>query len=169
MAAVRSELHETLLDESIPVGSEKLLRILKDLPADGIQELIDKALDLSDQAEPAPSCCPYCGSTSLIRYGKKHGKQRFLCKAEDCGHTFVSTRNTVMYWSHQPTAVWRKVIADTLEGVSLKKTCAKVNATVWWRSRSYGRSSYFGQRYDSTEDIALDELPLNGVRTEVEF
>lgn len=58
--------------------------------------------------------CPYCGEDSVIWYGKKCKKQRFLCKT--CGCTFVSTTNTVMVNSHFPIQVWKEVAADTLLG-----------------------------------------------------
>lgn len=160
MAAVTPQT-ETLLDESIPEGARKLLRLLKDMPADHIQELVDMALEMSEEQEPVPSCCPYCGSTNLIRYGMKHGKQRYLCKEEDCGHTFMSTRNTVMYWSHRPAAVWRMVIADTLEGVALAKTCAKVNATVYGELKPLSNQTAFNMRHKVL--MALEDMQAEGV------
>ncbi len=76
------------------------------------------ALDNVDANEPIEkSDCPYCLSKKVIRYGKKHGKQRFMCN--DCQRTFVTTTHTVMAMSHQPYAVWEGIIEDTLNGNSL--------------------------------------------------
>ena len=37
-----------------------------------------------------PIKCLHCGSTDVIRYGQtSNEKQRFLCRNENCGKTFV--------------------------------------------------------------------------------
>ena len=61
--------------------------------------------------------CPHCGTSSVIKFGHKCKKQRFLCKT--CGRTFVSTTNTVMANSHFPAAVWKEVTEDTLRGKAI--------------------------------------------------
>ncbi len=65
---------------------------------------------------PKPACS-HCAAQSVIRYGFKCKKQRFLCK--NCGHTFISTTNTIMAHSYFPASVWKEMIADTLHGNSI--------------------------------------------------
>ena len=60
---------------------------------------------------------PCCGKTPIVRNGKKHGRQRFLCK--DYSRTFVETAGTIMYHSHKPGDMWGRMIRDTLAGEAL--------------------------------------------------
>ncbi|MCD8327462.1 MAG: hypothetical protein LUC90_12545 [Lachnospiraceae bacterium] len=69
---------------------EKLLTRISQLSEDDITVLLDAVMLMTDMnnAGQIPDC-PYCGSSSIIRYGLKHGKQRFLCKS--CRKTFLPT------------------------------------------------------------------------------
>jgi len=64
--------------------------------------------------------CPHCASSSVNRFGVKRGKPRFRCKV--CGKTFVTTTNTVMYYSHQSADSWIAAANDTVTGIPLFKT-----------------------------------------------
>ena len=97
---------------------DKALKVLKDFTKEDLLIIFNTIMENAQSAEKAEICdCPYCSGNNVIRYGKKHGKQRFLCK--DCDKTFVTTTNTVMSMSHQSTEVWNSMIEDTLNGNAL--------------------------------------------------
>ena len=64
-----------------------------------------------------PFCCTHCGSEEYIKYGKKNGKQIYLCK--DCKKRFVDN----LYFERIKADP--KVICVTLDlyfkGISLRK------------------------------------------------
>ncbi len=96
----------------------KVLNILKKFTKNELVSLFNIALDSVNYNEPVEkSDCPYCSSNRVILYGKKRGKQRFLCN--DCKHTFTTTTHTIRSMSHQPYDVWEGMIEDTLNGNSL--------------------------------------------------
>ena len=53
------------------------------------------------------------------------GKQMLRCKS--CGKRFVVDRGQLTFYSHQNQSKWNELILDTLNGVSLKETAAKIN------------------------------------------
>lgn len=67
--------------------------------------------------------CPYCGG-HLVKNGTQCGRQRYLCKI--CDKTFVCTVNTVLYRSRTDEELWKEVLADTLEFVSIDKTAKRL-------------------------------------------
>ena len=114
---------------------------MANLNAEGLEYILSYAWKYCSANEAGPQSCPYCGKTEVIRYGRKRGKQRFLCK--DCNHTFASTVNTVMYHSRQDRKGWNEVIRDTLKGESrehnrlrLRKDC---DAKISYRSLFFKR------------------------------
>lgn len=104
---------------------EKLTKYIKKLPDETITMLLDAvALLLPDESESMKPACPFCGSSNVIRYGYKCGKQRFLCKS--CGRTFMTTTHTIMSQSHFTADVWKESISDTIRGNSLSFTAARL-------------------------------------------
>ena len=103
----------------------ELMNLLYHLPA----EMIDRLFTIAEEMQAANpvQCvpCPYCGESNIIRYGKKCGKQRFLCKS--CNRTFVTTTHTVMSHSRQSATTWRAVIADTIYGRSIDFTAQQLS------------------------------------------
>ena len=72
--------------------------------------------------------CPKCGCyhPRLIKSGfANSGKQMLRCK--ECGKRFVVERGQLTFYSHQDQSKWNELILDTLNGVSLKETAAKIN------------------------------------------
>lgn len=67
--------------------------------------------------------CIYCQSTSVVKDGKRHKKQRYWCKS--CNRTFVPTTNTVMANSHFGMDVWRELVNDTFNGESIDSSAEK--------------------------------------------
>jgi transposase-like protein len=102
----------------------ELISLVKTLPEQAIDHLFEVASQQQSAVHAALRPCPYCGSEHVIRYGKKCGKQRFLCKS--CERTFVTTTHTIMSNSHQGISVWKDVIADTFDGVSIDRTAERL-------------------------------------------
>lgn len=117
------------------------------LSEDGLAVLLRTAYAMLENSlittKPA---CTYCGSESIIRYGKKHGKQRFLCKS--CGHTFVQTTHTIMSNSHFPKEMWEETISDAILGHALDYTAKRIG---------FSRQTAFHMRQKIL--MALRELP----------
>lgn len=62
--------------------------------------------------------CSVCGSVEVTKYGKRNGRQRYICK--NCGKTFSDTSGTVMYHSKLPIKKWIDFIQMTLQGESCR-------------------------------------------------
>ncbi len=77
-------------------------------PKEPIIEAVDK-----------PFCCTHCGSENYTKYGKKNGRQQYMCK--DCNRKFVDN----LYFERLKGDP--KLICLTLDlyfkGVSLRKIC----------------------------------------------
>lgn len=99
---------------------EKLIDKLKVLSEDTIASILDSLNSLPEENASEKPDCPRCGGNKVILYGKARKKQRFLCKC--CGRTFVPTTNTIMWQSHFPAHVWKSVIADTVDTISMDYT-----------------------------------------------
>jgi transposase-like protein len=61
-----------------------------------------------------------CGEERVGRNGKKSGKQKYLCRS--CNKSFVKTTGSAMENSHYGESVWKQVIRDTIDGVSIDDT-----------------------------------------------
>jgi transposase-like protein len=95
-----------------------------DKAAEALREIIDEANKAKKATAPK---CVKCGAGSTVRNGHKHGKQAYLCKA--CGASFVETTGNALYYSHSGESVWKQVIRDTLNGVSIDKTAEQLDLT----------------------------------------
>ena len=98
---------------------KKAIDILRDFSKEEILIIFNTIMESvhSDKKKTELYDCPYCSGKKVIRYGKKHGKQRFLCK--ECHKTYITTTNTVMAMSHQSKAIWDAMIDDTINGNAL--------------------------------------------------
>ena len=72
--------------------------------------------------------CPKCGKVhpAIVKGGKAgSGKQMYRCT--HCGRRFTDDHGTIMHYSHQGDDAWKVLMMDTINGVSLKKTSAKLS------------------------------------------
>src|SRR6476620_2502684 len=67
--------------------------------------------------------CRHCGSTSVVRYGKRDGRQRYKCK--DCHKLSSDLTNSPMYRSKK-VEKWIPFIECMLNGLSLRETALKI-------------------------------------------
>jgi transposase-like protein len=70
-----------------------------------------------EEVNDKPFCCKFCGSENYIRYGKKKGKQNYMCK--DCGRKFVN--NTHFEGMKANPKIICLILDLYFKGVSLRK------------------------------------------------
>lgn len=101
-----------------------IIGLAKELPEECFEETYEKLRELKEKAEAekesAPTVCPHCGSINIVRNGKRNNRQAYRCK--DCEKSFVITATSAIAYSHSSETVWKQVIRDTVEGVSIDKT-----------------------------------------------
>jgi len=108
------------------VTLKDLIGLTKELPEKYFEEIFEKLKEIKEKAEAEEEAdskikrCPHCGSDSVVRNGKRNNRQAYMCR--NCNKTFVETTGSVIANSHGSETVWRQVIRDTVEGVSLDDT-----------------------------------------------
>lgn len=95
----------------------ELLNLVNILSLNELRSVLSFVKEIIDNRESKPDYCPYCQSKKIVRNGKRHGKQAYICR--NCKKTFVSTFGTLQYRSHQSKDDWAKAIESTLNGDSL--------------------------------------------------
>jgi transposase-like protein len=68
------------------------------------------------------SCCPHCGSTSIKRWGRSSGLQRYKCKESECGSTFNALTGTP-FARLRHRSKWM----DNLEGMQIGLSITKMS------------------------------------------
>jgi transposase-like protein len=113
----------------VGVTLKDVIGLAKELPETYIEEAFGKLKEIKEKAdaekESAPAGCPHCDSKSVVRNGKRNGKQAYLCR--DCGKSFVETATSAVAYSHSGAAVWKQVIHDTVSGVSIDATAGSLD------------------------------------------
>jgi transposase-like protein len=108
-----------------------IIELAKGLPEESFEETYEKLREIKERTEQEKKSvlvvCPFCGSVNIVRNGKRHKKQAYLCK--DCAKTFVETATSAIAYSHSGETVWKQVIRDTVDGVSLDKTAESLDLT----------------------------------------
>ena len=105
-----------------------IIGITKELPEEYFDEIYEKLAEIKEkakkekEAEANTKVCPHCKSVSIVRNGKRNGRQAYICR--NCAKSFVETTGSAIENSHSSPAVWRQVIRDTVNGVSLDNTAA---------------------------------------------
>lgn len=102
----------------------ELLSLVKELPEEYLNEALERIKEIKERADSAENTsdttCVRCGSALVVRNGHKHRKQAYLCR--NCGKSFVSTTKSAIQNSECSETVWKQVVRDTVEGVSIDKT-----------------------------------------------
>ena len=97
--------------------------------------------------------CPKCGCyhPRLIKSGfANSGKQMLRCK--EWGKRFVVDCGQLTFYSHQDQSKWNELILDTLNGVSLKETAAKINVN---------ERNVFNMRHNLLVSLGTEERPIH--------
>ena len=106
-----------------------IIGLAKELPETCFEETFSKLKEIKEKAdaekESEPVSCPRCNSSAVVRNGKRNKKQAYLCR--DCKKTFVETSSSAIAYSHSSETVWKQVIRDTVEGVSIDKTAENLD------------------------------------------
>ncbi|WP_335869146.1 IS1595 family transposase [Bacillus sp. 2205SS5-2] len=80
--------------------------------------------------------CRHCGSVSVVRYGKRNGRQRYKCK--DCFKISNDLTNTPLYRSKKANK-WITFIECMLKGLSLRESAKIVGVhfttCFYWRHK----------------------------------
>jgi transposase-like protein len=103
----------------------ELIALAKEIPENHLSEALERLREIKDKAdqegnETTESSCPHCGSGKVVKNGRKHGNQAYLCR--DCGKSYVSTTKSAIEHSRSSKTVWKQVISDTVSGVAIDKT-----------------------------------------------
>jgi transposase-like protein len=102
----------------------EIIALAKEIPESHLEEALEKLREIKEQAdseeEKGRSFCPHCDSQKVVRNGHKHGKQAFLCR--ECGKSYVATTKSAIENSRSSATVWKQVISDTINGISLDET-----------------------------------------------
>ena len=112
---------------------KELIKLVKDIPNDYFEKTYEKLMEIIEEAqanaekESKNVVCLECDSKAVVRNGKRHGKQAYRCK--NCGKTFVETATSAIQYSHSSETVWRAVISDTVDGISIDKTAENLDLT----------------------------------------
>lgn len=107
----------------------ELVALVKKIPESHLEEALATVKEIIDRAEsekqPTNANCPHCSSDKIVRNGRRNHKQTYLCRA--CGKSFAETTGSAIKNSHSSALVWKQVIADTIDGVSLDKTAESLD------------------------------------------
>lgn len=79
--------------------------------------------------------CPHCGSVSIVKCGKKDGKQRYKCKEKECGKTFMQTTSTMFSHTRLNREQWLELLRGMVEGLSINKIADNIGMSgkaVWY-------------------------------------
>ena len=108
--------------------------------------------------------CPHCGSVSVVKTGKKEGKQRYKCK--DCGKHFTETSNTMLHHSRLSESQWRGILLGMVQNLSTEQIANTVGVspkTVWYNANKVMMLVYdIFHEQDTFVDIAeCDEYSVH--------
>ena len=74
----------------------------------------------AENLEGAIECCPYCGSSHIVKNGhdRKTERQKYLCR--ECRKYFMASRNTFFFHSKVSYYTWITFIACEVVGLTLR-------------------------------------------------
>jgi transposase-like protein len=107
----------------------EIIALAKEIPEKHLAEALEKLREIKEvadleEANSSKQLCPHCGSANVVRNGHKCRKQAYLC--HDCSKSFVSTTKAAIENSRSSATVWKQVIRDTINGISIDKTAANL-------------------------------------------
>lgn len=99
--------------------------------------------------------CPICGSTHVVRNGRRaDGTQKYICR--DCKKHFVVSSDSIVSGTRKDLSVWEKYISCMMQGLSIRKTAEAChiskNTAFYWRHKIL----------DALQNMA-ESVTLNGI------
>jgi transposase-like protein len=108
---------------------KEIIGLTKELPEECFEEAYEKLKEIKEKAEAEkeskPVTCLRCGSMNIVRNGKRSKRQAYLCK--DCKKSFVQTATSAIAYSHSSETVWKQVVRDTVDGISIDRTAESLD------------------------------------------
>ena len=108
----------------------KLISLIRKVPEDRLERIIKLVEAIIKERKPTEfPDCPNCGASTgnVVKYGSNGDKQRYRCNK--CRKYFSATTRSAVESSRFGEAVWKQVIRDTINGVSLDKTAEALKVT----------------------------------------
>lgn len=94
-----------------------------------MKETLEKVKEIKEKADAEKKgeelSCPECKSEKIVRNGKHKGKQAYVCR--ECKKSFLERSKSGIAYSHSSKTVWKEVIRDTINGVSIDETAANLD------------------------------------------
>jgi len=102
-----------------------------------------------------PKICPHCKNRMNKNGHSKTGVQKYICSNVECKFTLSETTGTVTYCSKQPFEVWKNVIDNLIDGLSLKRIAEKNNIS---------KTTSFNMRHKILNSLSLfmEKIFLSG-------
>lgn len=69
--------------------------------------------------------CPCCKNRMSKNGHSKTGVQKYICSNTECKFTLSETTGTVTYYSKKPFEVWKNIIDNLIDGLSLQRIADK--------------------------------------------
>jgi transposase-like protein len=111
------------------VTLKDIIELAKEMPEERFETTYETLREIKDKAEvdkkSKPVTCLRRGSNGMARDGKRNGRQAYLCKNR--GKSFADTSTSVIARSHSGKTVWKQVVRDTMDGVSIDKTAGTLD------------------------------------------
>lgn len=111
--------------------------------------------DIEEQRFCNGRACPVCGSSNVVRNGRrKDGVQKFCCK--DCNKSFVAKTSTIASGPHKSLDVWMKYIECMMNWATVRESaerCGISDRTAFlWRHKILDAMR-----------IMMDDVTLEGI------
>ena len=107
----------------------EIINLVKELPEKYLEETFEKVQEIKEKAdseeESDKKSCPHCGSKKVVKNGKHHNKQAYLCR--DCLKSYLETAKSAIAYSQSSETVWKQVISDTVEGIPIDQTASDLD------------------------------------------
>lgn len=103
-----------------------------------------------------PDGCPFCGSVKIQKYGHtRTGAQRYQCRNEKCGQTFLPTTGTIFDQHKISISEWIEYCMNIFRNVS-------VHADSWNNKNAFTTSRYWLEKLFMVLENYQDDIIVSG-------
>lgn len=131
-----ADLLDDLLKSIDSLDDEQFAKLLSVMEAKKSGSETDTSGLIRNPDTGAVLACPHCGSATIVKIGKKDGRQRYRCK--DCKKTFSSTVGTLHQHSKLTKPQWKGLIKGIILNLSIRKIADDIEVnprTVWYNKQ----------------------------------